>query len=127
MNMNKKGIENRTQLLAEIERLKKEADVKKSKVSASVAAVKENLRMENIIVNAISSVTGVNINKKEFLKNGIAMGLTMVLQRFVFKTETNLERKVYSWIDSFFDQLKFYINKFSPSGSVRSEKIEEQE
>jgi hypothetical protein len=117
-------IENLEQLRAEIQRLKKEEAEHKAALRAGVTKISEQLRPENILVSVLSSITGININKNEFLKNGIAMGLSLLLQRFVFKTEASLERKLYTWLDRVFDQVKYYTNKFSSSGSVRAEKVD---
>lgn len=118
-------IANIDQLQAEIRRLKSVEAEQLAAIKKDVRDVRESLRPENILVNALSSMTGIKINKSEFLKNGIAMGLSLVLQRFVFKTETSIEKKVYGWLDKLFDQVKYYTNKYSSAGSVRSEKIEE--
>lgn len=125
--MTSSRIENIDQLRAEIKRLEQVAAGHKSGMKDGLHALQERLKPENILVNSLSSLTGITINKNEFLKHGIAVGLSLVLQRFIFKTEASLERKLYSWIDKLFDQVKYYTNKFSSAGSVGSEKIEDDQ
>jgi hypothetical protein len=122
-----KKIETREQLQAEISRLETLAKSQEEDLRKQLREVRNQFRPENMAINALSSLTGIKINKNEFLKNGIAVGLSLVLQRFIFKTETNLERKIYSWVDELFDKVKSIINKFSNTGAVGSERIEKEE
>jgi len=122
-----KKIETREQLQAEISRLETLAKNQEEDLRKQLREVRNQFRPENMAINALSSLTGIKINKNEFLKNGIAVGLSLVLQRFIFKTETNLERKIYSWVDELFDKVKSIINKFSKTGAVGSERIEKEE
>ncbi|MEY4593649.1 MAG: hypothetical protein RIQ47_59, partial [Bacteroidota bacterium] len=71
-------ISNIDQLQAEIHRLKSVEAEQLAAIKKDVRDVRESLRPENILVNALSSMTGIKINKSEFLKNGIAMGLSLV-------------------------------------------------
>ena len=120
-------IENSEHLREEIARLQGQAEVQEQNLRKNLRELRNQFRPENILLNTLSSVTGIKIGKNEFLKNGIAAGLSLVLQRFVFKTETNIERKIYSWIDEIFDKVKSIINKFSSAGSVSSERIEKED
>lgn len=122
--MNK--IESSEQLKAEIDRLEALAKQQEAGLRVRISTIREQFKPENILLNTLSNITGIKINKSEFLKNGIAFGLSMVLQRFVFKTETSIERKIYGWVDELFDKLKGFINKVSKAGAVGSEKIEEE-
>ncbi|HRH64991.1 MAG TPA: hypothetical protein PLU53_01710 [Bacteroidia bacterium] len=119
-----KKIENSEQLRAEIARLEELAKSQEQGLRVQIRGLREEFRPANMVMNAVSSMTGIKINKNEFLKNGLAFGLSMVLQRFVFKTETSFERKIYGWVDELFDKVKSVINKFSTAGSVGSERIE---
>lgn len=119
-----KNIENSEQLRAEIARLEELAKSQEQGLRVQIRGLREEFRPANMVMNAVSSMTGIKINKNEFLKNGLAFGLSMVLQRFVFKTETSFERKIYGWVDELFDKAKSVINKFSTAGSVGSERIE---
>ena len=124
--MNKKVIRNRKELSAELQRLKEHSYRKEEDIRNSIDGIRNDLRPENLLINALRRTTGIDINRSEFLKNGIAAGLGLVMQRFVFKQEEVLEKKVYAWIDTFFDKVKYYTNKFSSVSSVRSEKIENE-
>lgn len=122
--MSKTDIRNRRELLAEIERLKGLTSQHEKGIRESIDGIKDDLRPENLLMRALKNMTGIDINKNEFIRNGIAAGIGLVMQRFVFKKEEEFERKIYSWIDGFFDKVKYYANKFSSAGSIRSEKIE---
>ena len=64
--MNK--IENAQQLRKEIVRLQTELEKKELKLQSSFNTVKEDFKPETFIVKAISSATGINFAKGDFLK-----------------------------------------------------------
>ena len=89
-----------------------------------IREIRNDLRPENIFWNVFSSLTGVRMNKTDFFKNGIAYGLSLILQRFVLKTEKKMENKVYDFVDSIFERLKNKVNKFAGSEAKRKERKE---
>lgn len=113
------------QLRSEIARLEALAKEQETTIKADYGQLKEQLRPENLVIDTLSRISGIRIRKGEFLKNGMLAGIRMLIERFFFKTENTFERKVYSWIDRLFDNIKYYTNKYSKFGSVRSENIEE--
>ncbi|MFM2136347.1 MAG: hypothetical protein RL021_1747 [Bacteroidota bacterium] len=124
--MTKQPIRSLEELRGRIRQLKSEASEQELQIRSDYDRIKEEFRPENILMNALAKMTGININRSEFFRNGIAVGISLVLKRFIFKTENSFEKKVYSWIDSFFDRIRDVANKFTKSGSVRAEKIEDE-
>lgn len=120
-------IENIVQLRSEIGRLKKVAKEQEQVIKNDIKEIRENLRPENIFWNSLSSFTGIKMNKEEFFKDGIAYGLSLILQRFILKTEKKVENNVYDFVDSIFDRVKNLVHKFSGSEARRSERKEASE
>ena len=102
--MNK--IENAHQLRKEIVRLQTELEKKELKLQSSFNTVKEDFKPETFIVKAISSATGINFAKGDFLQSGLMATISLVLRRFVFKQESVLERKILSWAQILVDKLR---------------------
>lgn len=122
--MTKSRITNREELRAEIRRLKAVSKEKETELLGELSALGENLRPENIVVNTLSKLTGIKIDKNEFLKNGILIGLGLLAQRFILKKEIQFERIIYGWVDNVFDKIRHYASKFN---SVRSERVEQED
>ena len=89
--MNK--IENAEQLRTEIYRLKNIASQQQEQIKNDVKAIREDLKPENIIWNTLSSITGIKINKSDFFKEGIAVGIYVLIQRFILKKERNIQKE----------------------------------
>ena len=122
-----KKIENIEQLRAEIERLKIIATQQEKQLKNDFKEIREDLRPENLLWNTLSSLTGIKMSKNEFFKDGIAFGLSLILQRFVLKTEKKVEGKVYDFVDTIFERVKNLVNKFTNHDAKRSERREEKE
>ena len=120
--MNK--MENVNQLHAEIARLKKIAKVQEQQIKSDLKEIREDLRPEAIFWNTLSSVTGIKMNKSEFFKEGIVYGISMMVQRFVLKTERKMENKAYDFVDSIFERVKNLVNKFTNADAKRGERKE---
>src|SRR5689334_6878102 len=108
-----KQIENLEQLRSEISRVKAIAKNQELQIKNDLKSIREDLKPGNIFWNAVSSLTGIKVNKNEFFKDGIAYGLSLIVQRYILKTEKKVENKLYSVIDSVFDRVKSFINKFT--------------
>src|SRR4051812_35706555 len=106
-------IENAAELRKEIERLKKRSDHLEKEIRNDVSAIRENLRPENLILHTISSWTGIPLDKKEFFKNGFAVGLVLLVRKYLFKTETAIEGKIYSWTEKVIKSLTDFIQRHS--------------
>jgi hypothetical protein len=122
--MTKNPIRNRRELSIELKRLEEASQHQLDTIKEDLRLLKDHYRPENILIRTLASVTGIDINRNEFLKNGIAVGIGLVLQRFLFKQESAFERKIYDWVDTVFDKIRRFTEKVSHAGPVRSEKIE---
>ena len=99
-------IENAHQLRKEISRLKLELEKKELILKDSLLEVREDLKPENIAMKAISSATGINFAKGDFFKSGLMATISILLHRFITKQESVLEKKIFSWAESFIDKLR---------------------
>ncbi|MCX6292209.1 MAG: hypothetical protein NT126_10660 [Bacteroidetes bacterium] len=119
-----KKIENLHELRAEISRMKGVAKQQELQIKKDLSEIRDDLRPENILWNSLSSLTGIKINRNEFLKDGIAYGISLFIQRFILKTEKKMENKVYDFMDSLFERVKSFVNKFTGADAKRSERNE---
>lgn len=120
-------IENLEQLRSEISRVKAIAKNQERQIKNDLKDIREDLKPENILWNAVSSFTGIKINKNDFFKDGIAYGLSLIIQRYILKTEKKVENKIYTAVDSIFERVKSFVNKFTSAEAKRSERKEERE
>lgn len=125
--MKTKPIHTIDQLHGEIARLSALAKDQEQRIKEDVKQIREELRPENLAVSALSAITGIRLNRNEFLKKGFSVGIGLLLQRFVFKTESKLEQKVYHWLDFAFDRLKNLVNKFTKTGQARTDSIVDED
>jgi len=122
-----KKIENLEQLRVEITRLKVVAKQQEAQLKNDVKEIREDLKPENILWNAISSWTGIKVNRNEFFKDGIAYGLSLIVQRFILKTEKKVEEKAYDFVDGIFDRVKNVVNRFTNHEAKREQRKSEKE
>ncbi len=120
-------ISNRKQLHQRISAVKSELEQKETALVSNFKEFKSGFTPQNIILNSLGSLTGINLNKKEFIRNGIMTGLSLVIQRFVFKTEANLEKKAYNYIDTLFKKIDHWIRGFSTRSATGVNRIETEE
>ncbi len=123
----KKKIHNRRQLRERLNNLRAELPEQEEKIMADFADFRASLTPQNLLLNSLSSITGININKKEFLRDGIMSGIGLLLQRFVFKTESTVEKKVYHVIDLLFKKIDDLVHRFASRSEARSKRVEEEE
>ena len=74
----------------------------------------------NMLANAVSSLTGVQVSKSMFVNNGFVFGLSLVLQRLLLRTENQVSEKVHEWTDALIGKINDFI-----SGHAKSPKPEE--
>ena len=122
--MNK--IENVAQLHAEMARLKGKVKEQEKELRNEIMAISERLRPVNLLVSTLSNFTGVKMTGKEFMKDGMAIGLALLAQRFILKTERKLEHKVYDFIDSLMDKVRVFMEKFVGPNARKSERRQEE-
>ena len=121
-------INNITELRAEILRLKKTEQEQKEKIKNDIGEIREELKPANILMGAVSSLFGVHIEKNEFLKDGIAYGISLIIQRYILKTEKKIEKKIYDWVDTMFERVKHFMKHFTePSKHSEARKEKEEE
>lgn len=125
--MKTKPIQTVDQLHGEIARLSSLAKDQEQRIKEDVKQIREELRPENLAVSALSAITGIRLNRNEFLKKGFTVGIGLLLQRFVFKTESKLEQKVYHWLDFAFDRLKNLVNRYTKTGQPRTDSIVDED
>ena len=121
-----KKIENSYQLYEEMARLKVLISDQEKAIKEDVLEIKENLKPSNLLVNALSSITGFKVTNNEFLKDGLAYGLSILFQRFVLKTEKKLEHTVYEFIDTIIVKVKAFMEKFTSSDAKQSERFHDE-
>ncbi len=102
--MNK--VENSTQLRKEILRLQSELEKKEKRLKTSFDIVKDDFKPETFLVKAVSSATGINFEKGSFLKSSVMATISVVLNRFIFKQESALEKKILSWAQNIIDKIR---------------------
>ena len=117
-------IENLGQLQAEIKRLRTLKKLKEIQIKNDLLEIREDLKPKNIFLNALSSVSGIKINKKEFFQDGIAKGISVLIQRVILRMENKIESKIYDFVDTALDKVKNLVNKFAGHDAKRSERRE---
>src|ERR1041385_3090359 len=119
-------ISNAAELRAEILRLQKQEREQKEKIKNGIKEIGEELKPANILMGLVSSIFGIRIDKNEFLKDGIAYGISLILQRFILKAEKKFENKIYDWVDTVFERIKHFMNNFTEPSARRDERKEEE-
>jgi hypothetical protein len=122
-----KKIENAVQLREEIIRLRARAKEQEKNIKDELYRLKEELKPANLVLNTFSSLTGINMNKKEFFKEGLAYALSVIIQRFVLKTEKKIEDRAYDFIDGLFEKIRKFMDKFTSHEAKREHRKEENE
>lgn len=123
----KKRIHNRTQLRQRLETLREGIPQQEEKIRSNYNEFKSSLSPQNLLIHSLSSITGVNINKKEFLREGVMTGLGLILQRAIFKTESAVEKKVYHVIDLLFKKIDELIHRFASRSEAGVNRVEAEE
>lgn len=118
-------IENSRELRAEISRLRIVIKEKEQLIKNDLKEISNDFKPENFFGNAIRSFTGINMKRGDFFKDGVVYGLSLLVQRFILKTETKLENKAYNLIDTIFERLRSVINKNTDGEAKRAERNSE--
>ncbi len=120
-------IENIHQLHAEIERMEEVCKLQENKLREDLQEFREDFTPLNIILNTISSLTGVRLEKKEFMKDGIGFGLSLFFQRLIMRTEKAVENKVYDFVDTAVESIKKFMSKAVDPSERRKARMDERE
>ncbi|MEP7263463.1 MAG: hypothetical protein ABI772_03140 [Bacteroidota bacterium] len=106
------NIRNIEDLRSEITRLKEQSKQQEKQLKGDLLQIKEDLKPGNLVMNMISSATGIKMNKNEMLQNGLAVGLTIFLRRIILNTESKAEEKIYQFVDKFSEKIKQFTSSF---------------
>lgn len=112
-------ITNLTELHAEIARLRVVADEQEELIRRDTVAIREQLKPMNLLMNTISSLTGVQLSKSTFVNNGFVFGLSLMLQRLLLKTENQMADKVHRWTEALIGRINDFMTKHAESPKQR--------
>jgi hypothetical protein len=102
-------------LRSEITRLRGIADEQEGIIRKDVAALREQWKPMNILINTVSSLTGVQVSKSMFVNNGFVFGLSLLLQRLLLKAENQVSEKVHEWTDALIGKINDFITRHAKS------------
>ncbi|MBP6334237.1 MAG: hypothetical protein KA444_02105 [Bacteroidia bacterium] len=115
-------IENYTDLKLEIVRLEKKSKEQELALLEKVHALRQSFSAQNIIMNSLSSFTGIPLNKAEFMRKGILVAITFIVQKLFKKSELKLENVITEWFTDFTTKVKeFFKSKFKPEENLDRE------
>jgi len=103
------AIRNAGELRMEIKRLRTLTASQEKQIKTDIENIGDSLKPGNLLLSFFSSVTGIRLEKKEFLRDGIAYGLSLLIRKFILKTEMKLESKLAEWADSFFQKVRDFM------------------
>ena len=107
-------------LRAEILRLRAVADDQENIIRNDVASLREQWKPMNILVNTLSSLTGVQVSKSMFVNNGFVFGLSLVMQRLLLKAENQVSEKVHEWTDALIAKINDFISRHAKTPKQES-------
>lgn len=108
-------ISNIQELRDEISRLRGVAEDQENIIRQDVSALREQWKPMNILVNTLSSLTGVQVSKSMFVNNGFVFGMSLVLQRLLLKAENQVSEKVHEWTDALIAKINDFISRHAKS------------
>jgi hypothetical protein len=76
------------------------------------------LKPMNIVMNTLTSLTGVQLSKSMFVNNGFVFGLSLMVQRLLLKTENQVAEQVHRWTEALIGKINDFMSKHS--GSAKS-------
>jgi len=120
-------IENIQQLRAEIQRIEGVCKEKEQKLRADLQELKEDFNPLNILLKTISSFSGVKLDRKDFMKDGLGLGLSLFFQRLILKAEKTVENKVYDLVDSTVERIKKFVTGMVDPSERRKARMDENE
>ena len=106
------NITNLQELRIEKKRLKDLSAQQKFQIKQDISDIKESLQPANLLLNAVSHLTGIEFDKKTFLKNGMAYGLSILVQQYFLKAEQKVEEKLHDITVSLVEKVKEFIRSF---------------
>ena len=109
------GITNINELRGEINRLRAVADEQEQLIRRDAAAIRENLKPMNLLMNTVTALTGVQLSKSTFVNNGFVFGISLMMQRLLLKTENQVADKVHRWTELLIGKINDFMTKHSES------------
>lgn len=104
-------ITNMRDLRAEIQRLRTISKDQEELIRLDAAQLREHLKPMNLLMNTISSLTGIPLSKSTFVNNGFVFGLSLMLQRLLLKTENQVAEKVHQWTEVLISKINDFMSK----------------
>jgi hypothetical protein len=101
------------ELRAEIARLRVVSKEQETVIRSDAAALREQMKPMNILMNVITSLTGVQMSKSTFVNNGFVFGLSLMIQRLLLKTENQVAEQVHRWTEAFISKINDFMSKHS--------------
>ena len=108
-------ITNIEELRAEIARLRGVANEQENLIRRDMVSLREQWKPMNLLMNAVSSITGVQVSKSMFVNNGFVFGLSLLLQRMLLKAENQVSEKVHEWTDALIGKINDFISHHAKS------------
>lgn len=106
----KNKISNSAELREQIKLLQEKAILQENILRQDIAEIREQLRPKNIFWNTIASITGIKLNANDMLSGGFIAGLLLILKKFISKTESKAEDKVYGFTDKVFERIRKFLS-----------------
>ena len=106
------NIRNLQDLRAEKKLLEALALQQKNDIKQDITDIKESLQPANLLLNAVSHLTGIEFDNKTFLKNGMAYGLSILVQQYFLKAEQKVEEKLHNITVSLVEKVKEFVQSF---------------
>jgi hypothetical protein len=112
-------ISNIEELRAEIARLRTVANEQEARIRLDAAALREQFKPMNILMNTLTSLTGVQLSKSMFVNNGFVFGLSLMLQRLLLKTENQVAEQVHRWTEALIGKINDFMSQHSGSSKSK--------
>ena len=106
------NIHNLQDLRAEKKRVEALALQQKNLIKQDINEIKESLQPANLLLNAVSHLTGIEFDNKTFLKNWMAYGLSILVQQYFLKAEQKVEEKFHEITISLVEKVKEFVQSF---------------
>ncbi|TAH41987.1 MAG: hypothetical protein EYC69_06560 [Bacteroidetes bacterium] len=115
-------IKNQEDLSIEIKRLEEKSKSQEQYLLAKVHTLRERYTPVNMILNSLSSLTGIPLNKSELLKKGTLVSLTFIAQALMRKSELKLETLVADFLNKAVEKIKnIFSSKDEPENQADAE------
>jgi hypothetical protein len=107
------NIQSAEQLRLEIVKLEQKIKITEQVITNDIKQIKESLKPSNLFLNAVSNITGIKFDKENIAKDGIAFIFSILIQRFILKSEKKLEHKLMDVTESLMSKIKMFIERMS--------------